>query len=73
METNMDRWDLSYLYTGFEDEAFRQDLDSLRQDGEAIKALLADETLPEAEAAAEQEALPETAEDTKPETEEEQP
>ena len=49
METNMDRWDLSYLYTGFEDEAFRRDLDSLRQDGEAIKALLADDTLPEAE------------------------
>ncbi len=41
-----DRWDLSYLYQGFEDEAFRRDLASLTQDVEKLQALLADESVP---------------------------
>ena len=49
MTTAMDQWDLDYLYTGFEDEAFLRDLRSLNQDGEALRTLLSDETLPEAE------------------------
>ena len=44
-----DRWDLSYLYAGFEDEAFQRDLKSLKEDGEALSALLADNTLAEKE------------------------
>ena len=49
MATAMDQWDLDYLYTGFEDEAFLRDLRGLNQDGEALRTLLSDETLPEAE------------------------
>ena len=49
MATAMDQWDLDYLYTGFEDDAFLRDLRSLNQDGEALRTLLSDETLPEAE------------------------
>ncbi len=41
-----DRWDLSYLYQGFEDEAFRNDLDSLTGDVEKLQALLSDESIP---------------------------
>ena len=38
--TENGRWDLSYLYDGFEDEAFRRDLESLREDGERIRGIL---------------------------------
>ena len=41
------KWDLGYLYNGFDDERFISDLDSLKGDGEALKRLLADETVPE--------------------------
>ena len=44
-----DRWDLSYLYKGFDDEAFLRDLASLSDDVEAAKAVLADETLSDRE------------------------
>ncbi len=37
-----DRWDLGCLYSGFEDESFIRDLDSLRDDGNALKQLLQD-------------------------------
>lgn len=40
-----DRWDLSYLYKGFDDEAFRRDLESLPQEVERLQALIADESL----------------------------
>ena len=49
MSNIQDQWDLSYLYTGFDDPAFRQDLDSLTADGDHLKAILADEALGEAE------------------------
>ena len=49
MSAAKDQWDLSYLYAGFEDEAFRRDLNSLTVDGDAMKAILSDEALPEAE------------------------
>ena len=42
-----DKWDLSYLYAGFDDEQFLSDLDSLKRDGETLKGLLADDTIPE--------------------------
>ena len=42
-----DKWDLGYLYNGFDDEHFLSDLDSLKEDGEALKRLLADETVPD--------------------------
>ena len=41
-----DRWDLSYLYKGFEDEAFQNDLKSLPQEVERLQALIADESIP---------------------------
>ncbi len=44
-----DKWDLGYLYNGFDDEHFLTDLDSLKEDGEALKRLLADETVPAVE------------------------
>ena len=49
MTNSNDRWDLSYLYAGFEDEAFQRDLKSLKADGEALSALLADGMLTEKE------------------------
>jgi len=49
MENKQDRWDLSFLYESFEDERFRADLNGLEADGEALRALLAAEGLPEAE------------------------
>ena len=42
-----DKWDLGYLYNGFDDEHFLSDLDSLKEDGEALTRLLADETVPD--------------------------
>ena len=42
-----DKWDLGYLYEGFDDERFLSDLDSLKGDGEKLKFLLADKTVPE--------------------------
>ena len=44
-----DRWDLSYLYKSFEDEAFRKDLASLPEDIEKAKAFLEDASVPDAE------------------------
>ena len=41
-----DRWDLSYLYQSFEDEAFRRDLESLPAEIERLQGLLSDESLP---------------------------
>ena len=40
-----DRWDLSYLYKSFEDEAFRRDLSSLPEEAARLQALLADASL----------------------------
>ena len=40
-----DRWDLSYLYKSFEDEAFRRDLSSLPEEAARLQALLADGSL----------------------------
>ena len=40
-----DRWDLSYLYKGFEDETFRRDLASLEDETKRLKAILDDESL----------------------------
>ena len=40
-----DRWDLSYLYKGFDDEAFRRDLGSLEEETKALQAILGDESL----------------------------
>ena len=45
MESNLDRWDLSYLYAGFDDEAFRADLASLSGEAEKTLALLKDPSL----------------------------
>ena len=43
MENGMERWDLGYLYPGFEDKSFVQDLKSLQQDAESLRALLKEE------------------------------
>ncbi len=43
-----DRWDLAYLYAGFEDESFKKDLSGLTEEGQALKKLL-EEDLPERE------------------------
>ena len=48
MSNMQDRWDLGYLYAGFDDESFRGDLGSLKADGDALRALLSDESLTEA-------------------------
>ena len=40
-----DRWDLSYLYRGFDDEAFRTDLASLPAEADALQAILKDPSL----------------------------
>jgi len=42
-----DRWDLSYLYKSFDDEAFRNDISSLPQKIEEVKAVLEDASLPD--------------------------
>ena len=40
-----DRWDLSYLYKGFDDGALKKDLASLPLEVERLKALLSDDSL----------------------------
>jgi len=46
MSENMnDRWDLSYLYPGFDDEQFKADLASLKDEAEQGIALLQDDSL----------------------------
>ena len=45
MEQKYDRWDLSYLYPGFDDEQFKTDLASLKEDARRGVALLQDESL----------------------------
>lgn len=40
-----DRWDLSYLYKGFDDEALKKDLASLPLEVERLQALLANKSL----------------------------
>ena len=42
MENKYDRWDLSYLYTDFDDERLKNDLASLKDDAEKGIALLQD-------------------------------
>ena len=42
MENKYDRWDLSYLYTDFDDERLKKDLASLKEDAEKGIALLKD-------------------------------
>ena len=44
-----DRWDLSYLYKGFDDEAFLRDMASIAESVEAAKTILADEKLTDRE------------------------
>ena len=41
-----DRWDLSYLYKGFDDENFRRDLASLEDETKKLQAILDDDSLP---------------------------
>ena len=41
-----DRWDLSYLYKGFDDENFRRDLASLEDETKRLQAMLDDDSLP---------------------------
>ena len=41
-----DRWDLSFLYKGFDDETFRRDLGSLEGETKKLQAILDDESLP---------------------------
>ena len=45
MENMNDRWDLSYLYPGFDDEQFKADLASLKGEAEKGIALLKDASL----------------------------
>ena len=40
-----DRWDLSYLYKGFDDENFRRDLASLEDETKKLQAILDDDSL----------------------------
>ena len=42
-------WDLSYLYKGFDDEAFKKDLADLPAEARALSALIADAAIPETE------------------------
>ena len=42
MESKQDRWDLSYLYKDFDDEAFKADLATLKEDAEKGIALFRD-------------------------------
>ena len=41
-----DRWDLSYLYKGFDDENFLRDLASLEDETKKLQAILDDDSLP---------------------------
>ena len=45
MENKYDRWDLSYLYRSFDDEQFRDDLASLKDDAQACISILQDSSL----------------------------
>ncbi len=45
MEQKYDRWDLSCLYPGFDDDRFKADLASLKDDAQTGIALLQDESL----------------------------
>ena len=38
MSNNADRWDLSYLYSGFDDEQFKSDLSSLADEAKGLTA-----------------------------------
>ena len=42
MQNQYDRWDLSYLYPGFDDEQFKADLASLKEEAQQGMALLKD-------------------------------
>ena len=44
-----DRWDLSYLYSGFDDENFKNDLASLAGEAEKLTETLRNEDLPAAQ------------------------
>ncbi len=44
-----DRWNLDYLYAGFDDAKFLADLDSLKDDGESLKQLLQDGSISDAQ------------------------
>ena len=48
MKSLSERWDLSYLYPGFEDESFKNDMKSLQQDAENLRALLKEEAADQA-------------------------
>ena len=45
MDNMNDRWDLSYLYKSFDEDAFRNDLASLKEDAESGMAQLQDASL----------------------------
>ena len=45
METFNDRWDLSYLYPDFDDEQFKSDLASLKDEAQKGIAILQDSSL----------------------------
>ena len=45
MESFNDRWDLSYLYPDFDDEQFKADLASLKDDAQKGISILQDESL----------------------------
>ena len=45
MQNKYDRWDLPYLYTDFDDEQFKSDLASLKEDAKKGMALLEDASL----------------------------
>ena len=49
MNNNADRWDLTYLYKDFDDETFKADLSSLKEDAESGMALLQNPDLSPAE------------------------
>lgn len=49
MSNNADRWDLSYLYSGFDDEQFKSDLASLGDEAKTLMAKLQDTGLPAAQ------------------------
>ncbi len=45
MENKYDRWDLSYLYKGFDDEQFRSDLASLKEEAKKAITILEDSSV----------------------------
>ena len=49
MSELQERWDLSYLYTGFEDERFRADMASMPGEAEKLQSILKQEGLTPAE------------------------